>query len=62
MVAVKFCKPLPAPTDAPFGDTETEIGGGGAPLADLNAAIAAPQGSAAKSVAVAAADPTEAWS
>src|SRR5438477_5457050 len=44
-VAVKFCEPPPAPTDAVVGDTETDIGGGGAPLADLNAARAAPHGS-----------------
>jgi hypothetical protein len=60
MVAVKFCE-LPVPTDALVGDTETEIGGGGAPLEDLNAAIAAPQLSIAESVAVAAANPWEAW-
>ena len=61
-VAVKFCEPLPVPTDALLGDTETEIAGGGAPLADLNAARAAAHGSDEPRVAVAAADPAEAWS
>src|SRR5437867_6001351 len=56
-VAVKFCEPLPVPTDAVVGETETEIGGGGLPAADLKAAIAAPHGLKAPRVAVAEAGP-----
>ena len=59
-VAVKFCEPTPAPTEAVVGDTETELGGG-APMADLNAARAAPHGSEMPRVAVAEAEPTDDW-
>ena len=54
---MKFCEPLPVPTDAVVGETETEIGGGGLPAADLKAAIAAPHGLKAPRVAVAEAGP-----
>ena len=61
-VAVKFCDPLPVPTDADVGETETEMGGGGLPVADLKAAIAAPHGPERPSVAVAEAGPITVWS
>jgi len=61
-MAVKFCEPLPVPTDALVGETEIEIGGGGLPAADLKAATAAPHGVKALSVAVADTGPMAVWS
>jgi len=58
---VKTCVPDPVCVLAVVGDTLTEMGGGGPPLADLNAARAAIQISDALIDALADVVPADVW-